>query len=213
MKKINLEHYPRLGMYQAFKDRAMPCFSTTCQLEVTPLLAYCRQHELSFFICISYLISCAVNHIPQFKHRIVNGELVEFETIDPGFTVLQPDDTFSFCDAKFFAEFADYYAHAASLIKQARTQADCSTHEKHQMFFITSIPWFSFTSFVHPYDELYACIPLITLGKYFNQGEQINMPVAIQVHHGLVDGVHVGKFYQQLAQYLQQPEVMMAPGE
>ncbi|MGR8940832.1 MAG: hypothetical protein ACU83P_04500 [Gammaproteobacteria bacterium] len=31
------------------------------------------------------------------------------------------------------------------------------------------------------------------------------MPVAVQVHHGLVDGIHVGAFYEQLSSMCRAP--------
>ncbi|MBR6451907.1 MAG: chloramphenicol acetyltransferase, partial [Lachnospiraceae bacterium] len=40
-----------------------------------------------------------------------------------------------------------------------------------------------------------------SFGKYFaapNDPNKILMPVSSQTHHGLMDGVHVGKFYIQL---------------
>jgi chloramphenicol O-acetyltransferase type A len=35
------------------------------------------------------------------------------------------------------------------------------------------------------------------------------MPLGVQGHHALIDGVHVGKFYAEVQDYLQQPEVML----
>jgi chloramphenicol O-acetyltransferase type A len=68
------------------------------------------------------------------------------------------------------------------------------------MFFVTNVPWFSFTAFTHPFDQRYASIPILTIGKYFERHGKLLMPLAIQVHHGLVDGIHVGAFYEQVQQ-------------
>jgi chloramphenicol O-acetyltransferase type A len=35
------------------------------------------------------------------------------------------------------------------------------------------------------------------------------MPLGVQGHHALIDGVHVGKFYAEVQDYLQQPEVIL----
>jgi hypothetical protein len=35
---------------------------------------------------------------------------------------------------------------------------------------------------------------IISIGKYFEQNGSLIVPVGIQVHHGLVDGVHSGTF-------------------
>lgn len=76
------------------------------------------------------------------------------------------------------------------------------------MFFITSVPWFSFTAFTHPYDEKYGSIPILTIGKYFNEGDRTLLPVSVQVHHGLVDGIHVGRFYDRLRCLLEDSQIL-----
>jgi chloramphenicol O-acetyltransferase type A len=37
----------------------------------------------------------------------------------------------------------------------------------------------------------------------------LKMPLCVEVHHALIDGAHVGKFYTKVQDYLQQPEVML----
>lgn len=40
-------------------------------------------------------------------------------------------------------------------------------------------------------------------------GDSLKMPLAVEVHHALIDGVHVGKFYIKVQDYLQQPEIVL----
>lgn len=47
------------------------------------------------------------------------------------------------------------------------------------------------------------CVPRITWGRYRQQGERWAVPVAVQVHHALVDGVHLGRFYAGVEERLQ----------
>lgn len=129
--------------------------------------------------------------------------------MDPGHTVLLDDETFSFCDSKFFEDFHTYYEYAIARIEEVKNRPDQNNADKNHMFFITSIPWFSFTSFVHPYDKLYSSIPIITIGKYFEQGDSWLIPIAIQVHHGVVDGLHVGKYYACMEELCKNPEVVL----
>ncbi len=35
------------------------------------------------------------------------------------------------------------------------------------------------------------------------------MPLAVQVHHALMDGVHVGKFYARIQEYLSEPGFLL----
>ena len=209
MKKIDLDNYNRRGLFNSFKDRDIPYFSTTCNIEIQNLKKFVKLRNISFFVSFSYIISVSVNRIPQLRHRIIDGELYEFKIVDPGYTVLLDDETFSFCDSKFFKDFDTYYEYAIARIEEVKNRPDHNNADKNHMFFITSIPWFSFTSFVHPYDKLYSSIPIITIGKYFEQGDSWLIPIAIQVHHGVVDGFHVGKYYDCLEKLCKNPEVVL----
>jgi chloramphenicol O-acetyltransferase type A len=200
--KLDLGNYARRDLLQAFQHRQMPCFSTTCQIDITQFKRLAGAQCHGFFIPMSFLISRAVNAVPAFRHRLIGGELYEFDRVDPGYTVLLPDETFSFCDARFFESYAEYREQAARCIAAVKHTPDRSTGDKDHMFFITSIPWFSFTAFSHPFDEKYASIPVITLGRFFDQADRILMPLAVQVHHGLVDGLHVGQFFAHLGRLL-----------
>lgn len=209
MKRIDLDNYNRKELFNSFKDREVPYFSTTCNIEIQNLKKFVKLRSISFFVSLSYIISVSVNRIPQLRHRIIDGELYEFKIVDPGYTVLLDDETFSFCDSKFFEDFDTYYEYAIARIKEVKNRPDQNNAEKNHMFFITSIPWFSFTSFIHPYYKLYGSIPIITIGKYFEQGDSWLIPIAMQVHHGVVDGFHVGKFYDCIEELCKNPEVVL----
>lgn len=209
MQKIDLATYKRRGMLEAFKDRDIPFFSTTSHIDITNLKTFIDSHKSGFFLAISFLITKSVNLIPELRHRIIDGDLFEFSRVDPGYTVLLDDETFSFCDSNYVDSFKEYRELSAAKIKAVKECPDHGFEEKHHMFFITNIPWFSFTSIVHPYDKKYGYIPVIAIGKYFKEGDKLLVPIGIQVHHGLVDGIHVGKFYQNLSNMCYSPEVWL----
>ncbi len=35
------------------------------------------------------------------------------------------------------------------------------------------------------------------------------MPLSVQGHHALMDGIHMGKFYEHIEEYLDQPEEVL----
>lgn len=197
-RKIDLTSYRRLGMFEAFKDRQMPCFSVTCTVDITNLVRFTKTKGYRFFIPVSYALCRALNLVPELRQRLIAGELYEFERVDPGYTVLLDDTTFSFCDSMYIENFGEYYEYAARRVEAVRACPDCGSGEKHHMFFITNLPWISFTSITHPYDEKYGSIPVVSLGRYYQHGNQVLAPLGIQVHHGIVDGYHVGLFYEHL---------------
>jgi chloramphenicol O-acetyltransferase type A len=72
------------------------------------------------------------------------------------------------------------------------------------------IPWVSFTSFKHPMNlQAGDSVPRFAWGKIFPEGEFLKMPLDVQGHHALMDGAHLGKFYAELQDLLDQPEIML----
>jgi len=78
--------------------------------------------------------------------------------------------------------------------------------ERDDLIYYSSIPWISFTSFSHASDNKSGIsIPKIVFGKYFQKGNKTLMPVSVEVHHALMDGIHVGKFFNDFQFKLNNP--------
>jgi chloramphenicol O-acetyltransferase type A len=58
---------------------------------------------------------------------------------------------------------------------------------------------------LHPADS----VPRFAWGKFFEDGEFLKMPLDVQGHHALMDGVHVGRYFAEVEDYLQRPEVVL----
>ena len=75
---------------------------------------------------------------------------------------------------------------------------------------MTSIPWVSFTSFIHPiHMNPVDSIPRIAWGKFFSKESRKKMPLSVQVHHALADGFHVGRYFNLVQEYLDEPDRLL----
>jgi len=65
----------------------------------------------------------------------------------------------------------------------------------------------SFTSFAHP-THLHPVdsVPRLAWGKRFEEGGRLKMPLSVQGHHALMDGLHMGQYYERVQEYLAEPE-------
>lgn len=73
------------------------------------------------------------------------------------------------------------------------------TNEPSNHFNISSVPWISFTGFdLNLLLEENYLFPIITGGKFFRQGDQLLLPVSVQMHHAVCDGYHASLFFQEL---------------
>src|SRR5690606_28011801 len=79
--------------------------------------------------------------------------------------------------------------------------------DRDDLLFTTSIPWVSFTSFAHP-THLHPAdsIPRLAWGKRFEAGDALKMPLSVQGHHALMDGLHMGQYFERVQACRSEPE-------
>jgi chloramphenicol O-acetyltransferase type A len=53
--------------------------------------------------------------------------------------------------------------------------------------------------------------PRFAWGKFFAEGERLKMPLSVQGHHALMDGLHVGQYYEVIQSYFDDPESVLGP--
>ena len=151
-----------------------------------------------------YLLSKAVNTHPEFKMAMKEGELIVWDHVEPVYTVLHPEtETFSALSVPCtgtLAAFIQAYETKGAAHKNSLRFFPENAPENH--FNISALPWINFESFnLHIADFTDYFAPSFTMGKYQEEGNKILMPLAIQVHHAVCDGIHVAKLIDTLQEY------------
>jgi len=211
MRTIDMQTWPRREHFKTFNSFDQPHFNMCANVDLTTFYRVVKQRGISFTVAMVYVISRASNAIAEFRYRIRAGEVVEHEIVHPSFTILVDEDVFSFCTIDYVEDFPEFAAIAAKGIEDVKEHLALEDEPgRDDLLFMTAIPWVSFTSYrapmpLHPGDS----IPRYAWGKFFQDGDSLKMPLCVEVHHALIDGVHVGKFYTAVQDYLQQPEVML----
>lgn len=59
----------------------------------------------------------------------------------------------------------------------------------------------------------FASVPVFCVGKMYEDGGRIKLGLGMQVHHGLVDGYHMGHFVHILERHLEDPTLLEGPFE
>jgi chloramphenicol O-acetyltransferase type A len=78
--------------------------------------------------------------------------------------------------------------------------------ERDDLLYITSIPWVSFTGITHPINmKPVDSIPRISWGKFFEENGKMQLPLSVQAHHAIVDGMHVGNYFVHMQELLNDP--------
>jgi len=197
-KHIDIETWPRRESYELFRNFGFPYFSITANVDVTALRAAAKEKKTSFTIGLVYVLSRTANAIPAFKQRMEGNGVVEYGVVHPSITILADDDQFRFCSLRYIEAFAEFAADAKVRIEQART-ANCMWPEpdRDDFLFMTSLPWIAFTAMVHPVPlDPPDFVPRFAWREYEERDGRVLMPLNVQVHHALLDGVHVGRYFE-----------------
>jgi chloramphenicol O-acetyltransferase type A len=203
MKLFDISTWNRINQYQFFKNFDDPYFGLTCHIDVTNLYRYCKENKVSFsFACLFYAMKAA-NEITEFRLRIVNDEVVEFDSIEIGSTFLNDDNSFFFGLFQNEATVFDFDAKGKEIVHKFKTDKIFEEHwDKIDLIFGSTIPWISFTAIKHAKNKERekSGIPKFVFGKRVQQNDQLLLPFSIEVHHALMDGFHVGQLVEKLQQ-------------
>lgn len=204
---IDINSWNRKDHYNYFKQLSYPHFSICANVDITRFYKYIKEKESPFFISMIFTATKTANCIKELRLRIREDKVVEHKIVSPSFTVMVEGGVFSFCTVKFTDEFNDFRTNTSKEIEKVKSKL-CLEDEsgRDDLLYITSIPWVSFTSITHPIHlNPVDSIPRISWGKYFEEGGKYKLPLSVQVHHALADGVHVGQYFNTIQEILDNP--------
>jgi chloramphenicol O-acetyltransferase type A len=197
MKIIVFDDPHRRKHFEFFRRMDQPHFSVAANVDVTALR---KRHDLKLTPAIVYCLARAANEIPELRRRIRGEEIVEHDVVHPSFTVrTDVSDAFSFCEVPYRESLVEFIADAAERMEARRVEPVFEdVPGRDDYLFMSALPWVAFTAVTHamhyhPADS----VPRITWGKVTAAGDRELMPLSIQAHHALVDGVHVGRFFER----------------
>ena len=207
-RELDIENWNRKTTYEFFKDYEDPFFNITAQLDVTALYDFCKRNDLSFSLANLFYSLQTANEIKEFRIRLLKDEkLVEFEKIHATQTILQPDETFSFCYFELQENVFEFNkAGKAAVEKYKKLKTFDVETERLDLIYYSVIPWVSFTSFKHAarFDNKQT-VPRMVFGKMFDDGKNKKIPHSVEVHHALADGLHVGRYFNRLQEKFNDP--------
>ena len=199
-KEVDLDAWPRRTTYEFFKDYDDPFFNFTAQVDVTDLYGFCKQNDLAFSLAALFCTQRAANEIREFRVRLFEGRLIEFDRIHATQTILNDDETFSFCYFEMKDDVFEFNRNGkAALAKYKALKTFDVESDRADLIYYSVIPWVSFTSFKHASRlDKTQTVPRIVFGKIFDEGNVKKMPLSVEANHTIMDGVHVGKLFSRV---------------
>lgn len=211
MRHLDMETWPRREHFRVYSAFDHPHFGICANVDLTTFYPVIKQRGISFTVATVYVLARAANAIPEFRYRIRTGEVVEHEIVHPAATIMTKGDLFSFCTFDYVENFSLFAERAAEQIAWAQEHPTVeNVPGRDDLLYMTAIPWVSFTGFMHPIHLHPAdSVPRFAWGKFFEDGRFLRMPLGVQGHHALMDGVHMGRFYAEVQDSLDHPRSVL----
>lgn len=209
MKKINVDNWERKKQYEWFKDFSNPCYDVDVRMDVTKIVEHTKKNNQSFFINMLYIVVKGLNSIEEMKMRLVDGEVVVYEDINPAYTVLTNSGTFENVRHQNYEDYKEFYSVASTSINNVKEQIK-TTEENYNPencwdeYYITCLPWLDFSHVSHPMPDSKSSqsIPRICWGKYTNNNGKYELTLNITVSHLFVDGYPLSKTFIKIQELL-----------
>lgn len=200
MNLIDIETWNRKEHYSFFSSMASPFLGLTANVKCTNACRVAKENNLSLFAYYWHKSMVAVNSIKEFKYRIIDDKVYELDTINAGTTIIRQDHTFAFIYVQYDADFNLFNERLQAEIAEVRNSTGLRLDKENDEVDLirhTTIPWVSFTSILHPkHHDNKDSIPRISFGKIFELNGEKYLPVSVEAHHGLLDGYHIGNYFE-----------------
>ncbi|MEO6150205.1 MAG: chloramphenicol acetyltransferase [Mucilaginibacter sp.] len=200
MRYIDIENWGRKEHFEFFSKFEEPFYGVVVDVDCTNIYKQAKDNGYSFYLFYLHKILTAVNNSEPFKYRINDGKIVIHDVIGVGPTVGRDDHTFGYGIIDYDRDFATFVTLANKDIARVKAAKGLANPTGRQdIIHFSALPWIKFTSVSHARSFSYPdSVPKISVGKVTEKHGRLWMPVSVHVHHGLVDGYHVGQFIEVL---------------
>jgi chloramphenicol O-acetyltransferase type A len=202
MKKwIDFKSWPRYQHYQFFQSYEIPRYNMTFPIDVTILYQSCKATNTRFYFALMHRIIYQLNLIENFRYRIQDGKVFD-ETIDfVSFTdLIEHTELFKmvFVPVNHNPILFEREAVEASK-RQGSTLINLDNELVLNTVYVTSFPWAQFTHLTHATKLGNTdSVPRISWSQFVDVNGRKTLNLSVEAHHGLVDGIHLGKFINHL---------------
>lgn len=191
--RIDLATWPRADLFRFFREFERPHYAVTSRLDVTRLMHQTKSSGLSAHRACLYAIGTGVHAVPELRQRFRDDEVRQYDQVLLSITVPTKNGSFGFAEFPFFPDFARFDASTAEAIDLASRAEGLGTadNDREDVIYMSCTPWLDYTALSNPIRNSDDCVPRICWGKFNETASGWDMAMTLEVHHAVVDGVHI----------------------
>jgi chloramphenicol O-acetyltransferase type A len=208
--ELDISTWARRDAFEYFRGFDKPYFNVCTRLDVARLKAVVAASGVgSFSLAYHFIALRLANQIEPFRYRLDGARVLILPEIHGGATVLRDDDSFGFAYFDHDPDFAAFCRQAATAIAAVRSRAAGFEPRMgdEALVHFTTLPWIHFSSFSHARNwGRQDSVPKLSFGRADAHGQHLWLPLSVEVHHALMDGLHVGRYIQAFEAVLREPQ-------
>ncbi len=210
---LDLDAWPRRDAFEFFRGFDIPTFNICVRLDVSQLKSTVKAMGLgSMSLAYHFIAIRLANDIAPFRYRLEGDRVRVHDVVNGSTTVLRSDESFGFATLPHHRDYATFVTQgAAAIVKASQPGAGFEPKsDETATLHMTTLPWMHFTSYSNARQwGALDSIPKIAFGRIDAESDRLWMPLSVEVHHGLMDGLHVGQFIQGYEAALQEPHAWL----
>ena len=197
---IDLDSWKRKEHFELYRGFANPFFNICVELDATEAWRQSRAaNGPSFFLASVFLALRAANEVEALRTRVRGDRPWIHDRVSITPTVLRADQTFAFVRLEPAPSYREFAERSASPLREAREiRPLVVSHPTDDVIYQTTLPWVRFSSFSNALKGEGDSVPRIAFGKCTQVSERWVLPVSVEVHHAVVDGLDVASFLEKL---------------
>ena len=195
---IDLNTWPRAAQFHFFRTFERPHYATTVRVDVSRLMAQRKAQNISPFRHAIYAIGSGLHAVPELCMRFVGDTVTRYDQLQLSPTIPLDNGDFRYTYLSFNPDRIAFDAHVKGKIEEVRagTPLNANDGSIQDVAYLSCLPWLDYSSLDNALPNADDCIPRVSWGKIVPKGDGHDMAMTIQVHHALVDGLQVGRFFE-----------------
>lgn len=196
---FEINAWKRREHFELFRGFANPFFSVCVEVDATRVWEESRQAgSPSFYVSTLFNSLRAANATEAFRLRIRGDRVWLHDSVRASATILREDDTFGFGIFPPAPTLEEFKRQAVREVAAAKRVGPLILPRRGEddLIYHSSLPWMRFTAFTNALNGGKDSVPRVVFGKCAQCGGRWTMPVAVEVHHALVDGLDVARYLE-----------------
>jgi chloramphenicol O-acetyltransferase type A len=205
-KYIDINSWIRKEHYEWFKNFDEPFWGIVSEIDCTKAYIKSKQENIPFYHIYLHKSLKAINSIEEFRYRIEGEQVICFDKINASATINNKDHLYAMSFIEYSDDlkaFSDAFKAEEKRVKSISGLGVNKDTIRKDVVHYSSVPWFKITGLTHARNYKFKdSVPKITFGKFEETGNKKIMNIAINGHHGLVDGFHAAQFLKLFQELL-----------